>query len=187
MSRINRPLLKRDLEIAYAHSRSAAEAARYLGVSYKTFKKYATMYDMLKTNPAGKGIPRPKMKGASSLIEILEGKHPHYNKKRLRERIIRSGILPNECALCGFKEARVDGRVPITLYQKDGNLNNLKLDNLELRCYNCIFLTTGKIDHNLLMIGPQVFEKDVNELLGENINVEDIQREAISEMEPPSS
>ena len=42
--RTRRPLLQAEIELAIKNSKSAKGAARFLGVSYNTFKKYAQMY-----------------------------------------------------------------------------------------------------------------------------------------------
>ena len=61
--RKRRPLLQAEVELAISKTQSAKAASRFLGVSYNTFKKYATMYtkDGLSLfeackNPTGKGI-----------------------------------------------------------------------------------------------------------------------------------
>ena len=41
---IRRPLLQAEIELAIKNSQSAKGAARFLGVSYNTFKKYGKMY-----------------------------------------------------------------------------------------------------------------------------------------------
>jgi hypothetical protein len=140
-----RPLLKIDIERAQASTKSAAQAARLLHLSFKTYKKYALLYNIHKTNQRGIGIPRNKEGMPFSLNRILAGEYPHYEHRRLKVRLVNAGILPNECAACGFKGARPDGRVPLILYNKDGNPKNLVLGNIELRCFNCIYLTTGKM------------------------------------------
>lgn len=177
-----RPLLKVDIERAYAHSKSAFAAARYLNVSYLTFKKYATLYGVFKTNQRGEGIPKIRNKGAVGLQEILSGKHPNYSIRRLKERLIHSGMLSKECHLCGFKEERPNGKVPLSLYFKDGNGKNFDIGNLELRCFNCMYLTTGKIDPYLFK-SPSTLQRDVMEQLPEDVNIEEIQNEAMKEMD----
>lgn len=195
---LNRPLIKADIERGYAHSRSAAEAARFLDVDYRTFKKYAKLYGIWHTNPGGKGIPRPGAYHPFSLESILQGKHPNYNHKRLKERLIRAGVLKNECALCGYDKARVDGRVPLTLYIKDGNKHNLSLENLELRCWNCYYLTAGRMDVTLDRLdtteedntmGPNVLAADLAERMQledvklDESDIEKLQQEALAD--PP--
>jgi hypothetical protein len=79
------------------------------------------------------------------LEEIFEGKHPNYDRHKLKERMIRAGYLPNECSICTHNKHRPDGRGPYTLDYVDGNRLNLQKDNLQLICFNCQYLTTGRI------------------------------------------
>ena len=172
-----RPLIKQDIEIAYRHSNSAAEAARYLGVSYKTFRKYAKLYGVFKTNQSGKGVPRAKLKGKQGLLDILDGKHPNYSKSALLERCLRAGIFKKECYSCGYNEVRMDGKIPLLFHHKDGDSKNLKKSNIEPWCYNCIFQTRGKVDLELLELDPVVFQNDlleVGEVEGEALTEEDL-------------
>lgn len=192
---LNRPLIKADIERAYAHAHSASDAARFLDIDYRTFRKYAKLYGIWITNPGGKGIPRPGAFHPFSLESIFEGKHPNYNHKKLKERLIRSGTFKNECALCGYNQARPDGRVPLSLYIKDGNKHNLALDNLELRCWNCTYLTAGKMDVTLdrlnnteveKAMGPNTFAADLAERMQlENVtldekDIEKLQQDALA-------
>lgn len=178
-----RPLLKRDIEIAQAHSLTAAAAARYLDVGYATYKRYATLYGIFTKNQAGRGTKKGKNIGPNSLKEILENKHPHYDHRRLRERLVTSGTFPNECALCGYNQQRPNGRVPLMLYCLDGNKYNLLKENLELRCFNCTYLTDGNVDANSIIIGPHVYEADIQERLGDDVNMEELQQEMERENE----
>jgi len=147
---VARPILRREIEEAQEHTRSGAEAARYLGVSYNTYKKYAKMYELFEQhkNPSGKGIPKSGMGGHKyPLRDILEGKHPTYNIAKLRERLIKSGTFEEACMLCGFSERRMtDYKVPLMLVFKDGDRTNHKLENLMLLCYNCAYLTVGELN-----------------------------------------
>lgn len=192
-----KPLLKKDIEIAQAHTKSAAEAARYLRVSYMTYLKYAKTYGIHEQhkNQGGKGIPRHRNWGPVGLKNILAGNHPRYSHRRLKERMIMAGIKKNECELCGFKETRPDGRAPLQLYCKDDNPYNLKLENLELRCFNCYYLTVGKVDAKVLsgflggkkhVVGPEVFDKDMQDRIeeeGVNLDIDEIQKEAQQEIQ----
>lgn len=170
-----RPLLESDIKRAQENTRSASEAARFLHVDYKTYKKYAKMYGLFEQhkNPTGKGIARVKKRGKFGLDDILSGKHPTYDKTRLKERIIRAGYLAEECALCGYNKKReLDGRCPLILHCVDGNEHNLKLDNLQLRCFNCSYLTTGRVSAKHIM-NPGVYDQD---LLDTGITMDEIER-----------
>lgn len=149
-----RPLLKYEIETAQSFTKSNAEAARYLRVNYQTYRKYAKLYDLFEShmNRTGLGVSRKKRKGMYGLDEILNGKHPNYDRTKLKERLIQAGYLAEECARCEFKEKRIlDGRCPLLLQYKDGNHKNVVRDNLELRCYNCTYLTTGRVSAKRLL------------------------------------
>ena len=145
----NAPILTRaEIEEAQRHTNSNKAAARYLNVTYERYKKYAQLYGLFEghLNPAGIGVDKGWSKKPTSipLREILENKHPNYSHSKLKNRLIARKKLDNCCSLCGFHEARItDKMVPLMLSFKDGNRQNMALDNLELLCYNCMFLTTG--------------------------------------------
>lgn len=179
-----RPLLKIDIERAQASTKSAAQAARLLRLSYKTYRKYALLYNIHKTNQRGLGITRTHEGMPYSLTRILNGEYPHYEHRKLKERIVRAGILPNECAVCGWDKGRPDGRVPLILYCIDGNTKNLKRENLELRCFNCTYITTGKmVERAIERMGSKIYEADFGEqiMLSER-EIAEIQEEALQEL-----
>ena len=142
-------------EIRYAmeNTKSNAEAARFLKVSFTTYKKYARMYtdrDTDKTlyelhkNQFGVGIPKDVQKankGIYSITNILEGKHPNYPTWKLRNRLLALGIFREECASCGYSERRVT--VPLLLDHIDGDDTNHHVDNLQMLCMNCYYQQTG--------------------------------------------
>ena len=99
-----------EIRYAMANTKSAAAAARFLNVSYESFRKYAKQYidsesgkslfDLHK-NASGKGIkkaPTLRMNGKYGLNDILEGKHPNYNHKKLKDRLLRSGLFEEKCS-----------------------------------------------------------------------------------------
>lgn len=154
---IGRPskfLTKEQILAAHSKTLSNRAAARYLGMSLNTYRKYAKLYKDEATglslyeihkNECGKGIPKfaTNHKKKPGLIDILEGRVPHYhfNPKKIKQRIIFEGLIEECCGRCGFAERRVtDHRIPLILHHKDRNNRNYRLDNLELLCYNCSFL-----------------------------------------------
>jgi hypothetical protein len=155
----NKALNLTDVEIRYAmsNSRSNREAARFLGCHLSTYKRYAlryidhetglTLWELHK-NPAGKNLTKhfkthPKR---INIFDVLEGKHPTYNTRKLHTRLVEECIFPEECAICGFGEHRItDDKVPLVLVWKDGNKTNHVKDNLEFVCYNCYFLMYGDL------------------------------------------
>lgn len=148
---------RKDLELtaindAIKKTRSYMEAARYLKVSYNTFKAYCRKYEIWKQggiNPSGKGIPRISRKKKKSYKETLKGKfngRTDVNPTRLKDYIITELLKEEKCEVCGFDEKRItDERAPILIGYKDGNKTNYKIENLMFLCYNHAFLIQGNI------------------------------------------
>jgi hypothetical protein len=144
-----KPILESQIKAAQAVSRSAFEAARTLGVSYNTYKKYAKLYGILEDlkNPYGIGIERAKrIKNKKYHIDdLIAGKHLKYPLFKFKNKLFDSGYLPKVCSSCGFSEERVtDGKMPMLIDFLDRNLNNRKLENIRALCYNCFFLLIGE-------------------------------------------
>lgn len=150
----NKALNLTDVEIRYAmaNSRSNLEASRFIGCGIDTYRKYAKRYidpetglslwDLHK-NKAGKNIGKLSTHSfkKADIFDILDGKHPGYDRKRLTQRLIEECVLPQECGMCGFSEHRItDDSIPLVLVWKDGDFRNHKRDNLEFLCYNCLYL-----------------------------------------------
>lgn len=159
-------LTKDDILRAQRHTKSNMAAARYLGVSYNTYKNYARLYKDNETgqtllevhmNQAGKGIKKHlggyghgKKMVQAPLEDLLEGRIDISNYKNaveiIKTRLIQEGYILEECSCCGFNERRViDYKVPLVINFKDKNKRNWKRDNIELLCYNCYFLNIGNI------------------------------------------
>ena len=141
------PISKADIEHAQSHTKSNMEAARFLGVGYERYKRYAKIYNLFDKhlNPKGIGTAKGYAAKASTvkLKDIFANKHPGYSLIRLKHRMIARNIILEECELCGFKEKRItDSKTPLLLTFKNGQ-KDFTQDNLELLCYNCLFLTTG--------------------------------------------
>jgi hypothetical protein len=145
-------------EIRYAmeNTKSNSEAARFMKVSFTTYKKYAKMYTdsesgktlwELHKNQAGKGIPKDVVKanaGPYSIDKILQGEHPKYPVWKIRNRLLALGIFESKCKCCGYEEERLtDNTVPLLLDHIDGDDTNHKLENIQLLCLNCYYNQVG--------------------------------------------
>jgi 5-methylcytosine-specific restriction endonuclease McrA len=145
-----KPLLEAEIRKAQSMSKSAAEAARNLSVSYNTYKKYAKMYGIFEDlkNPTGIGIKKNTQVASMHypLDELLKGVHPKYPIWKLKKRILLSGYMEEKCSNCGFCERRMsDYRVPLVLDFLDGDRTNHKYENLRMLCFNCSFLINGNL------------------------------------------
>lgn len=157
------PIHLTESQIRYAMENSFGNksAARFLNIDYRTYKKYAKMYTDAESGKTlfqlhmkvGVKLDRPTKekhwqgksfdcnKGYKEKLEdILDGKYPGYNSKKLRKRLLLSGWVPCECAACGWNEPRMtDGNYPLLIDFIDNNWRNTRLDNLRLLCFNCYF------------------------------------------------
>lgn len=150
-------LTESQIRYAMLNSKSNRGAARFLHVTLATYRKYAKQYIDSETqislyelhkNQSGKSIPKGNMlqEGYYRLDDILEGRRPDYDPKKLKKRLIRHAILEEKCARCGFEERRVlDYSTPLLLDWMDGDNTNHRRDNLQLLCYNCYFLTVNNV------------------------------------------
>jgi len=143
-----RVILESQVRAAQSKAKSAAEAARILGVSYNTYKKYAKLYGIFENlkNPSCIGIKKKfAIRNKKYKIDdLINGRNLKYPLHKYKNKLFDSGYLPRVCGSCGFSEARVtDGKMPLLIDFIDGNLNNRKLENIRPLCYNCFFLLVG--------------------------------------------
>jgi len=172
-----KPLSKVQILGAVNKTKSNRAAARYLGVSYIHYKKWAKNYDATKEgypnlfeqhkNQSGKGIPKFLNGGKKfpAILDIIEGRidSSHFDAAKIKDKLIAEGLIDECCSSCTFSERRVlDYRVPLLMNFKDGSKKNYKLDNVELLCYNCYFLQVGNIFNDRQIQGLEE-HKTVNE------------------------
>ena len=142
---------ERKLKSAIKNGRSFYEAARHLGVSYNTFKKYAKLYDVFiqgGKNPSGKGIPKMYNGHRRELKDVLAGQYngKRLNPTRLKRWLINEMVFAEECSICGYNKRRItDGTMALMIAYNDGDRTNYNKENLSLICYNCTYETCGNL------------------------------------------
>jgi len=151
-------LTEDEVRDAMSKSGNPTEAARYMGISYRTFRKYARMYIDLET---GKTLYDLHVNGKSLEKKTREYKEPlprrfqkqidkllTYRKwtSPARVAILQKMLIIHElhkeyCESCDYHERRVkDGKQPLLLHFIDGDRRNWTLSNIKWLCYNCYFI-----------------------------------------------
>jgi len=119
-----------------------AQAAESLGISFKVFKRRALQLGVYNPNRGGKGVPARRAYDKIPLKEILDGKHPTYQSRKLKLRLLKEGIFKDECYECGWNKKRIgDDFTTCELHHVNGNPRDHKLENLTILCPNCHSLT----------------------------------------------
>jgi len=158
-------ILESQIRYAMDNTSSNSEAAKWLHISFSTWKKYASMYI---DEPTGKTLftlhketgfakrlvlPQTRYRRKASapwafqptpIQEVFDNKHPKYSLNRFKERLIKEGHIEERCSCCGFQERREhDYDMPLKMHWIDGNKANYALANIQLLCFNCYFLNVG--------------------------------------------
>ena len=150
-------ITKEQLLNAMKMTKSNMSCARYLGISYMHYSRYAksyideksgkTLFDLHK-NQAGRGIRKHLGGKDPDLKSLMDGELyiKSYNLNRYKDRLIQEGYIEEKCNSCGFTEQRVhDYKSPLLIHFKDKNKQNWRIENIELLCYNCYFLYIGDV------------------------------------------
>ena len=152
-----KPVTKEEILYAMKMTKSNMAAARFLGLSYIHYKRYAKSYldeetgktlFVLHKNQQGKGIKKHLGGKDPDLKQLMDGDLfvKSYSLNRYKDRLIQEGYIEEKCNSCGFNEQRVqDYKAPLLVHFKDKNKMNWKFENLELLCYNCYFLYIGDV------------------------------------------
>jgi hypothetical protein len=157
-----KPLSKEVIASAMDKTKSVRGAARYLNCSYQHLKKWMKLYKdeasgktlfELHKNQSGKGVPKflshaPFGRKEPAILDIINGvvDPSNFNPQKIKYRMIEGGYLREECYKCGFNERRVlDYKIPLLMHFKNGNKQNYTLENVEMLCYNCYYLSVGDL------------------------------------------
>jgi hypothetical protein len=162
-------ITKEQMLAAQAKTSSNRAAARYLNVSYPTYRKWAKLYVDSKTgqtlfelhkNQSGSGIPKflRNKKKDPALLDIIEGRvdPSSFSPQKMKKRLISEGYLKECCYYCNFNEKRIsDNKIPLILNFKDKNKKNYRQENIEMACYNCYYLYVGDVFTNKQIRGME--------------------------------
>lgn len=169
--------LESEIKAAQSISNSAMEAAKILGVSYNTYKKWAKRYGLheIHKNKPGKRTKKvhsDPTKGKYPLDDILKGIYPNYPTYRLKDRLFKCGYKEQKCENCGWEEKRVtDGKGPFLVDYIDGDVYNKKFENVRILCLNCTFNLRGYINR-----GKETKRKRRDSVMA-NMDLDKLQRE----------
>ena len=154
LGRGSRPLLESEIKEALKHVDCAAAVARYLGVSYKTYRRYAIRYGLFRENRKGRGAKRKEYGvnvGKYPLDKVLLGEIIHPKPWKLKQLLFRDNKKQKICERCGWKESRSDGTPPLVINFLDGDSKNQSLDNIKIYCHNCTFCLRGFIRRGVVV------------------------------------
>ena len=140
-------ITKKMIEDSQMVTKSNAEASRWLGVNYLTYRKYAKMYGLFDQhlNQRGVGIKKGYGKYRKPLDELLSsGRKIRLTKRYLKKRLVEENWVEEECSSCSYNEI-VMGKDNVALLIDfiDGDNDNTKLDNIRLLCPNCYLSYNG--------------------------------------------
>lgn len=128
--------LKPLIEEVIINSFSMREAASKTKLNFKTFRKYAILFNLYKPNQPGKGGNKFTKGKEYPLEDILSGKYPQYHTYKLGKRLIKENIKEAKCEICNNTNWNNE-LIPLELDHIDGNPYNHLLTNLRLICPNC--------------------------------------------------
>lgn len=117
---------------------SMLEASKIAKMPYRTFIYRAQKFGLYKPNQHHKGRTFPNGgKNGYPLQEIFEGKHPKYRTQTLKNRLIKEGMLKEECSECGIGPIWNDKPIVLEMDHINGKRRDHRLENLRILCPNC--------------------------------------------------
>lgn len=137
--------MKSQILDAQSKSKSARGCARYLKVSFPTYKKWATYHGVYENllNKNGKGIKKIFPPKPSMIHGYTSGQKSHDNPRLYLKQLIRHEIKEPRCEHCGYNECRIDGKMPLLINYIDGQKRNSHIDNIQILCYSCYYVVVG--------------------------------------------
>ncbi len=115
---------------------------RPTGGNYDQLAKYIKELNLNITHFKGKGWnkgltyfhPRQELKD----LLVKGGTSQSY---KLKLRLFRENLKPQQCEECGWAKKSPDGRLPLELEHINGDRHDNRIENLKILCPNCHSLT----------------------------------------------
>ena len=126
---------------AIARSTSLRQTLIYLNVSpfggnYVVLKKAISHFELDTSHFTGRAWNKGEKLPARKLVEAYLKQGSTVSSYRLKNRLLREGILEAVCAIC-TNATWLNRPIPLELDHIDGDNTNNQLDNLRLLCPNC--------------------------------------------------
>jgi len=159
-------LTESQIRFARSNTKSNNAAAKFLHVSFNTYRKYASMYNIFESykNQSGKGILKGGRRTKVPWQELFDNKHPNYDLTGLKRRLSEECIIEEKCEICGYSTRRdFDGKICLVLDFKDGNNKNMSRENMRFICYNCKFNTGTRLSSKVTAELKEAYDSHKNE------------------------
>ena len=116
---------------------SGRQAAKWLKVSYPTYRKWAKYYKIFEQhkNQEGVGVKKGWASYKIPLEKFFDGEKnlpSNYSLKTLKKRLIEEGYMQEECSHCGYNENNLlTEKVCLKLDFIDDDSKNMNFENFQ--------------------------------------------------------
>lgn len=144
---------EQELRDAVANNTSIRQTLISLGIAgqggnYRTIQKAIKHFNIDDSHFRGQGWSKGKTFTPKRPIESYLSNEFPIQSSKLRQRLIKEGMLKHQCNSCLLSEW-LEEPIPLELHHIDGDHCNNNLDNLAVLCPNCHTLTPNYRGKNI--------------------------------------